>query len=77
MVLREALRLVGTGLAIGVPGGYVAARLIRSQVPGVGAIDLPSVAVPFGVLVAAAVVAALVPAVRAGRVAPIVALQQA
>jgi ABC-type antimicrobial peptide transport system permease subunit len=54
----------------------VTARLIRSQVPGVGAIDLASVAVAFGVLVAAAVVAALVPAIRAGRVAPIVALQQ-
>jgi len=37
---------------------------------------LPSVAVAFGVLVAAAVVAALVPAIHAGRVAPIVALQQ-
>jgi ABC-type antimicrobial peptide transport system permease subunit len=45
-------------------------------VPGVGAIDLPSAAVAFGVLLAAAVVAALVPAIRAGRVAPIVALQQ-
>jgi len=76
MVLGEALRLVGAGLAIGVPGGYVTARLIRSQVPGVGAIDLPSAAVAFGVLLAAAVVAALVPAIRAGRVAPIVALQQ-
>ena len=76
MVLAEALRLVGAGLAIGIPGCYVTARLIRSQVPGVGAIDVPSVTVAFGVLVAAAVVAALVPAVRAGRVAPIVALQQ-
>jgi predicted lysophospholipase L1 biosynthesis ABC-type transport system permease subunit len=76
MVLGEAVRLVGAGLAFGVPAGYVTARLIRAQVPGVGAIDLPSVAVAFGVLVAAAVVAALVPAIRAGRVAPIVALQQ-
>jgi len=76
MVLGEALRLVGAGLAIGVPGGYLTARLIRSQVPGVGAVDLPSVAMALGVLVAAAVVASLVPAIRAGRVAPIVALQQ-
>jgi predicted permease len=76
MVLGEALRLVGAGLAIGIPAGYVATRLIRSQVPGVGAIDVPSIAVAFGVLVTAAVVAALVPAIRAGRVAPIVALQQ-
>ena len=76
MVLGEALRLVGAGLAIGVPGGYVTARLIRSQVPGVGAIDLPSAAVALGLLLAAAVVASLVPAIRAGRVAPIVALQQ-
>ena len=76
MVLGEAVRLVGAGLAIGIPGGYVTARLIRSQVPGVGAVDLPSIALAFGVLVTAAVLAALVPAIRAGRVAPIVALQQ-
>ena len=76
MVLGEALRLVGAGLSIGVPAGYAATRLIRSQVPGIGAIDVPSIVVAFGVLVTAAVVAALVPAIRAGRVAPIVALQQ-
>ena len=76
MVLAEALRLVGAGLAIAIPAGYATTRLIRSQMPGVGAIDLPSVAAAFGVLVAAAVLAALVPAIRAGRVAPIVALQQ-
>jgi predicted permease len=76
MVLGEALRLVGAGLAIGVPAGYVATRLIRSQVPGVGAVDLPSITVAFGVLLTAAVIAAVVPAIRAGRVAPIVALQQ-
>jgi ABC-type antimicrobial peptide transport system permease subunit len=76
MVLEEALRLVGVGLAVGVPAGFAVARLIRSQVPGVGSVDLPSMAVAIGALVAAAVIAALVPAVRAGRVAPIVALQQ-
>jgi predicted permease len=76
MVLGEALRLVGVGLAVGVPAGFAVARLIRSQVPGIGSVDLPSMVVAIGVLVAAAVSAALVPAVRAGRVAPIVALQQ-
>jgi predicted permease len=76
MVLAEALRLVLAGVALGIPGGWAVARLNRSQGPGVGGVDVPSVAIAFGVLVAAAVAAAVVPAMRAGRVAPIVALQQ-
>ena len=76
MVLVEALRLVGVGLVVGMPAAYAMTRLIRNQVHGVGAIDLPSIAVSFGVLAAAAISAALVPAIRAGRVAPLVALQQ-
>jgi predicted permease len=76
MVLGEALRLVGAGLVLGIPAAYAATRVIRAQVSGVGAVDLSSVAVALLVLIAAAVAAAAIPAIRAGRVAPIVALQQ-
>jgi predicted permease len=74
LVLREALHLVGAGLVVGVPGGFVAVRLLRAQLPGASTVDVPSIALALGVLVATAVVATLVPAIRAGRVAPIVAL---
>jgi len=76
MVLREALRLVGFGVVIGIPAAYAVTRIIRSQVNGVGSMDLSLIAVALLVLIAAAITAAALPAIRAGRVAPIVALQQ-
>ena len=40
MVLREALRLVGVGVVLGVPAGVVAVRLLRAHLTGVGALDV-------------------------------------
>jgi predicted permease len=76
MVVKEAMRLLVAGLALGIPGGILAVRLLRTQLPGVGTLDPTSLVVAFGVLLLSGVVAALVPAVRAGRVAPIIALTQ-
>ncbi|MGH7552455.1 MAG: FtsX-like permease family protein, partial [Longimicrobiales bacterium] len=76
MVLRETSVLVGIGLAIGLPAAYGATRILRTQVDGVGPIDPVSAGVAFGVVVTASLVAALVPALRAGRVPPMVALVQ-
>jgi len=76
MVVREALRVVGVGVVLALPVGALAVRLLRAQLPGASAVDLPSIAMALGVLVATAVLATLVPAIRAGRVAPIVALSQ-
>jgi predicted permease len=76
MVLKETSVLVGIGLAIGLPAAYGATRILRTQVDGVGPIDPVSAALAFGVVVTASLVAALVPALRAARVAPMVALVQ-
>jgi putative ABC transport system permease protein len=75
MVLGEAVRVAVVGVIIGVPAGLAATRLIRAQLFGVGAIDLPSLSVAIVVLVATAVVASYLPARRAAKVGPLEALR--
>jgi putative ABC transport system permease protein len=75
MVLREALALVAVGLAVGLPAGLGAVRLIRNELFQVGTFD-PVTAIAAAVLLAlVAVIAAGLPAVRASRVAPVEALR--
>jgi len=75
MVLVDALRLVAVGLVVGVPVALLSMRFLRAQLHGVDAADPISIAVAVGVLVTSAVVAVLLPASRAARVSPIVALR--
>ena len=75
MVLAEALRVVGTGLLVGVPLAIASTRLLGAQLHDVGAFDATSLLVAVAVLVVSAVVAVLLPAMRASRVPPIVALR--
>src|SRR6185437_3865181 len=62
MVLGEALRLSVIGVGIGVPSGLVASRLIRSQVFGVGTVDVVSMAAAVVALTITAMVASYLPA---------------
>jgi predicted permease len=75
MVLGDALWLVIGGLAIGLPIALAAARFLEAQLHGVSPTDPISLAVAVLVLTASAVIAALLPALRASRVSPIVALR--
>jgi predicted permease len=75
MVLGEAVRVAVIGVMIGVPAGLAATRLIRSQLFGVGTIDVPSLSIAIVVLVATAVIASYLPARRAAKVAPLEALR--
>ena len=75
LVLAEAVRVAIMGVVIGVPVGVAATRLIRSQLFGVGAIDLPSLSIAVVVLVATAIVASYLPARRAAKVGPLEALR--
>ena len=75
MVLLEAFRLVATGLVVGIPLAYAATRLLRNQLFDVPAGDPVSIVAAVVVLTGAAAVAALVPALRAARVDPLVALR--
>ena len=75
LVLGQFMRLTLVGVALGLIGAYAATRLMTSLLFGVTATDLPTfVLVPL-VLLVVALVACLIPARRATRVDPIVALR--
>ncbi|MEP6571497.1 MAG: ABC transporter permease [Gemmatimonadota bacterium] len=76
MVVRDALGLVLLGLVIGLPLALASARLLRSQLHGIEPSDPVSIAIALVVLLASAIVAAFLPALRAARVEPLVALRQ-
>jgi ABC-type antimicrobial peptide transport system permease subunit len=75
LVLRESLVLMAAGLAIGLPASLAAARVIRGQLYEVSVVDPLTIAVVTVVLALSATIAALVPASRAARVAPLEALR--
>ncbi len=76
MVLGDAMRLVAVGVVVGVPLALAASRLLRNQLHGVGTTDPVSLTIALVVLGTCGVVAALLPAWRASRVAPVVALRE-
>jgi predicted permease len=74
-VLREALLLAAAGVGIGVPGALGLTRLIQSNLYGVEPSDPVTVVGAVVVLLAVAILAAWIPARRAARVDPMVALR--
>jgi len=74
MVLREALSLVIVGALIGLPLAFVAGRSVRTLLFGVGVADPWSFAAGVATLLVVAAVAAYLPAYRASRIEPMVAL---
>ena len=74
-VLRDGARLISLGLGIGILGAIVLGLLLKSQLFGVGSIDLPSLALVVLVLATTALLACWLPARRAARVAPLEALR--
>ena len=75
MVLREALSLALLGVAIGIPAALAAGRLLSSMLYGLKASDPFTIAAATAVLLAVAGLAAFLPAYRASRVDPMVALR--
>jgi predicted permease len=74
-VLKEAVMIGAVGLALGVAAALALTRYLSGLLFGVGARDpVTFVALPLGLLVVA-VLAALIPAIRAVRVNPLVALR--
>jgi putative ABC transport system permease protein len=75
MVVSESMRRVAIGLAVGLLGALVLARVLGSQLYGVGAVDpMTFIGTPV-ILGAVALLASWVPARRAARVDPLVALR--
>ena len=75
MVLREAFRIVLAGIIGGILAGMLATRLLNAWLYSVQARDLTSFAAGSAALLIAALVAAWLPAHRASRVDPMVALR--
>jgi predicted permease len=76
LILREGLVVLAVGFAIGLIGALAMARTLQSQLYGVGATDPRVLAAATVLLGIVALVACLVPAGRAARVDPVIALRQ-
>ncbi len=75
MVVAEGLMLVTLGIGIGLAGALALSRFLSSLLAGVHAADISTYAAVSGVLVAVALLASYVPARRATKVDPMVALR--
>jgi putative ABC transport system permease protein len=75
MILSQGLALTGVGLIIGILAAAGTAHFMSSLLYGIGAIDPISYIVGCGLLLAVAALACFIPAYRATRVDPLVALR--
>ena len=75
LVLREVLALVAIGIAIGVPAALLSSRLVASMLFGLRATDAASLLAAVAVMLAIAALAGYLPARRASRIDPMVALR--
>jgi len=79
MVMREAAWMVGIGILIGAPAAWGVARMAANQIEGLlfglKATDPQTIAAAVLILAGVAAVAAYLPARRASRVDPMVALR--
>jgi putative ABC transport system permease protein len=75
LVLSQGMSLMAIGVAIGVIGAIAAGRALMSLLYNVGAIDVGAVLVAVSSLLIVALIACCVPARRATRVDPIIALR--
>jgi macrolide transport system ATP-binding/permease protein len=76
MVLREVFALAAVGLAIGMPAAFAASKLVESFLFGMKPNDPLALTLAVAILLCAALVAGWVPARRASRIDPMIALRQ-
>jgi len=76
LVIRNSVLLVMTGGLVGLVAASLLSRSLAGILYGIGPFDLPSFGVAALVLVAAGLLASLLPALRATRVDPMVALRE-
>ena len=75
MVMREVLLLLAIGLAVGIPAALGAARYVSSQLYGVEAWDPTIALATVALLSVVSALAGLIPARKASRIDPILALR--
>ncbi len=74
LVFRDGLAMVGLGVLIGLGGAFAMSRSLQSQLYGVGSMDPIVLSLVAALLGVVALVACVVPALRATRVDPVKAL---
>ena len=75
MVLRQSLMLIGVGVAIGLAGAFAVTRVLTTFLFGVKPTDLATFGAVSLVLIVVALIATYLPALRATKVDPMVALR--
>jgi ABC-type antimicrobial peptide transport system permease subunit len=75
LILRDALILIGAGIAVALPAAWALRRLVEAALFGVRAFDGPTIALAICLLALVALGAATVPAWRAASVSPTDALR--
>jgi ABC-type antimicrobial peptide transport system permease subunit len=76
MVLRQSLGMILVGVALGSAAALAAGRVLQKLVEGMQPIEIWTLAITIPVLMLAALFASFVPARRASRVDPVIALRQ-
>jgi ABC-type antimicrobial peptide transport system permease subunit len=74
-VVRGAMLQAVTGLAIGVPVAIFCVRYVKSQLYEITSVSVPVITIAIAVLVSAAAIAGLIPALRAASIDPVRALR--
>jgi predicted permease len=75
MVFREAGKLVLFGVLLGIPAAFLSSRLFSSMLYGLSRTDPAAMAIVIAILVAIALLASYIPARRATKVDPMIALR--
>jgi ABC-type antimicrobial peptide transport system permease subunit len=75
LVMREVFTLVALGVAISLPAAWFSSRFVESQLYGVTPTDTTTIAAAVLALSVVAALAGLIPALRAARVNPVIALR--
>jgi ABC-type antimicrobial peptide transport system permease subunit len=75
MTIKEGLKLVGAGMLLGVAAAFILTRVMATLLYGISATDPVTFVGISVVLLAVAVLASYVPALRATKIDPLVALR--
>jgi predicted permease len=76
MIVRDGLAIAVPGVLMGAPCAWAAARLVRAQLYGIAPGDPRTLLASAAILLATALAASLIPALRASRVTPVDALRE-
>jgi putative ABC transport system permease protein len=76
LIVGQGMRLVGIGLVLGLAGTFVIFRLITSLLYEISPWDAVTYGTTIAVLGIAALLAALLPAIRAATISPTIVLRQ-